>query len=122
MTPRRAAGAVQGETVSESRDKRRYRRLPVTMTVELVLPGGATQLLRSRDISEVGLFLEYPVISASGKQGGQSGAQNPPQVGTEVYLKVVQALTEDASARIKARVVRICDEGIALRFENGPPR
>jgi len=92
------------------------------MTVEVLLPGGDTRLLRSRDISEAGLFLEYPLGSARGEQCGQAGAADPPKVGTEVYLKVVQPLTEDASPRIKARVVRVCDEGIALRFENRPPR
>jgi len=94
--------------MGDDEDKRQYQRLPVAMTVEVMLPAGGKQVLRTRDISEGGVFLECEdELQALG-------------VGTELYLTVTLSLEGDAPPTVKARVVRATDEGIGVRFEKGP--
>lgn len=91
-------------------DKRQHSRLPVELTVEVSCPGRDAMVLRTRDISDSGVFL-------------QKGEAELPAVGTELRLKVTVSLSGDDPPVVKARVVRATDDGIGISFEGGddPP-
>ncbi len=90
-----------------SREKRRARRFRVPMSVSVSYPDGRSYRLRTRDISDHGVFLEL--------------AGNPPAPpGSELVLQVLSALEGEPPPPVRAAVVRCTDEGMALQFLSGP--
>lgn len=85
-------------------DKRNSERLGIRLEVE-VEPGtnGDKSSLHTRDISNSGVFLEC----CDGKL---------PEVGSIVVIRIKQALGEGEAPAVKAEVVRIDKDGIALKF------
>ena len=89
-----------------SRDLRRHPRINIQMEVELIVPELGTITLQSGNLSNSGLFLcvEQSVTL---------------QIGSEVHVRLKQALGDGEPPLVKARVVRIENQGIGLQFEEG---
>ncbi len=89
-----------------SRDLRRHPRINIHIEVELIAPELGTITLQSGNLSNSGLFLCVE----------QSVAL---QIGSEVHIRLKQALGDGEPPLVKARVVRIENQGIGLQFEEG---
>ena len=83
-------------------DKRKDSRLGIKLEVELHTKEQELSL-QTRDLSQGGVYL-------SAQQS------NPPAEGSIVEIKIKQALGEDEPPLVKARVVRVDSNGIALAF------
>lgn len=71
--------------------------------VELTYPGHQAITLQARDVSDGGVFLER-------------GDHPLPPMGAEVYLHVMGELDGEDPPTVKAKVVRVMDQGIGLYF------
>jgi len=87
-----------------SREQRRHPRINLQIEVELITPDLGSLTLQSSNLSNSGLFLcvEQSI---------------PLQVGSEVCVRLKQALGDGESPLVKARVVRIEEQGIGLQFD-----
>lgn len=86
-------------------DKRKHPRFRVAVRVEVELPDGGVQILRTRDMCENGVFLE-------------AGEAPLPPLGSRVWLRILDSLGGDEAApRVAGQVVRVDDEGIGVQFE-----
>lgn len=86
------------------REHRRHARLPLSARVKVTHPAFGTLVVRTRDVSHSGLFIE-------------SGEQPYPPLGS---LMQVQALDMPVEAEILcARIVRVCVDGVGLEFCDG---
>jgi len=88
------------------RENRRHERYPITVEVEVMLPGfwkKRRRILRTRDMSNSGVFLEC------------SGASCPP-VGTELEVRISGLVDGEAPPLVRARVVRVTRDGMAVVF------
>lgn len=83
-------------------ERRRQQRLSIKLEVELQCDGTEC-LLKSKDLSNSGVFLEKDQTCL-------------PEVGSIVYLRIKQDFADGEPPLVKARVVRIQDDGIALTF------
>ena len=86
------------------RNKRLYPRFNVATTLRLTCPGHGDMLLRTRDQSTGGVFLE---------KGNQEFLPPP---GTTVFLQITELLDGEEAPVVKAEVVRANEEGIGVRF------
>ena len=86
------------------RDKRREPRLGVRLEVELKVDGEESASLKTRDLSNGGVYLE--------------SSEGPlPAVGSIVYLRVKQGFQDGEDAPlVKAEIVRLDNDGFALKF------
>ena len=83
-------------------DKRKDSRLGIKLEVELHSEEQDLSL-QTRDLSNGGVFLTADEI-------------NLPPEGSIVEIKIKQAMGDDEPPLVKARVVRIDKDGIALAF------
>jgi len=83
-------------------DNRKQSRLGIQLDVDLVAEEQKCSL-QTRDLSNSGVFLE-------------KGESNLPAVGSIVHIRVNANLGEGEPPLVKARVVRVDDDGIALAF------
>lgn len=87
-----------------SREQRRHPRINLQIEVELITPDLGALTLQSGNLSNSGLFLcvEQSI---------------PLQLGSEVCVRLKQALGDGEPPLVKARVVRIEEQGIGLQFD-----
>jgi hypothetical protein len=90
------------------KEHRRHERYPIEVEVEVALPRkllfSEKRRMRTRDMSQSGLFLE-----ADGKP--------LPPVGAELRLRVIRDPSEgEPMPLVRARVVRATPQGIAVCF------
>ena len=88
------------------RENRRHERFPITVEVEVMIPGfwkTRRRMLRTRDMSDSGVFLEC------------EGSSCPP-VNTRVQVRVIRPGDGEMLPRVKARVVRVDRDGMAVTF------
>lgn len=83
-------------------DKRGDHRLGIRLEVE-VQDGTDKSSLHTRDISNTGIFLEC------------SPAGLPP-VGSILIIRIKQTLGDGEAPAVRAQVVRVDGEGVALKF------
>jgi c-di-GMP-binding flagellar brake protein YcgR len=85
-------------------EMRAHLRIGVVVDIELTVPGRDTVTVRTRNISDGGLFLILDDIEM-------------PAIGTEVQVKVKNQLGDGEEAPLnQAAVVRHEPEGIGLKF------
>lgn len=90
------------------REHRRHERYPIEVEVEVVVPKkllfSEKRRMRTRDMSQGGLFLE-----ADGKP--------LPSVGAELRVRVIKEQAgEEPMPVVRARVVRVSQDGMAVTF------
>ena len=85
-------------------DKRNSNRLGLVIDVKLTCEDKTEQILKSRNISDTGVFLEY-----------NSEPLNLP-IGCHVVLQVCSQLGDEAPAAVNAEITRLTKEGIGLKF------
>lgn len=85
-------------------EQRGHPRIKLQLEVELSLPGTDTLTLTSGNLSDSGIYLH-------------AGNHPLPLVGSEVYLRLKQPLGDGEPPLIKARIVRIDQNGAGLHFE-----
>jgi len=85
-----------------SKDKRKEARLGVRLEVCLIANEQELSL-QTRDLSNSGVFLETDSVCFL-------------EQGTIVYMRVAQPFAEGEAPLVKAEVVRIDSDGIALKF------
>ena len=85
-------------------NKRDSNRLGLVIDIKLTCTDDSEYVLKSRNISDRGVFLEYDdtplTISA----------------GTEVVLQVCSQLGDEPPPPVKARITRLTDDGMGLQF------
>ncbi|WP_127478411.1 PilZ domain-containing protein [Sulfurivermis fontis] len=86
-----------------SRDQRRHPRINIQIEVELIAPEIGAVTLQSGNLSDSGLYL-------------CADQSMPLQIGSEVCVRLKQALGDGEAPLVKARVVRIEEQGIGLHF------
>ncbi len=84
-------------------EQRRHERIPLTVEVELVDPAIGKFIANTRDISDGGVFVRL-------------GPKPWPELGATVTVRVNQMLGDEAPPLLRARVVRVSAEGVALAF------
>ncbi|VAW99104.1 hypothetical protein MNBD_GAMMA21-2863 [hydrothermal vent metagenome] len=84
-------------------NKRRESRLPIQLDVELHADDNNESELQTRDLSSSGVYLE-------------KGTSNLPPEGTIVHLRIKNSLGDGDPPLVKARVVRVDKDGLALVF------
>jgi len=77
----------------------------VPARVEVSWAGSQSLILKSRDVSDTGVFLE-------------GDPEALPPVGTAVTLQVKKTLGGDAASVLSTTVVRLTSEGMGLRFNH----
>lgn len=82
---------------------KRSPRYGLALNVEVSCPVTGTYILKSRNLSESGIFLD-------------KGTHPLPEPDTIVTLRVSQGLEGDEAAPVRARVVRVLEDGMALQF------
>lgn len=86
-----------------NRDQRRHPRINIKIEVELIAPEIGIITLQSGNLSDSGLYL-------------CADQSMPLQVGSEVCVRLKQALGDGEAPQVLARVVRIEEQGIGLHF------
>ena len=84
-------------------NKRDSNRLGLVIDIQLTTVD-KTYVLKSRNISDTGVFLEF------------DEKHSPLAIGTQVILKVCSMMSDEPPAPVKAEVVRLTDEGMGLSF------
>lgn len=85
-------------------NKRDSNRVGLVIDIKLTYEDKTERILKSRNISNNGVFLDY-----------DDEPLNLP-VGTRVILQVCSLLGDEASPPVNAEVTRITDEGVGLQF------
>jgi hypothetical protein len=91
------------------RENRRHERYPISVEVEVMIPGfwsKRTRMLHTRDMSDSGVFLVCD-------------ARSCPPVGAEVQVRVIGPGDGEVLPRVRARVVRVGSDGMAVTFIPG---
>ncbi len=87
-------------------DRRLYPRIPVEIDVEVHCPDTPMQVLRTADLSHIGLLLVMD-------------SPDRPPVGSLVKIQVVGCLGNgERPPLVNARVIRHVDQGFAVLFED----
>ena len=84
-------------------DKRRDQRIGIKLDVELEVEDKEPSVLKTRDLSNSGVFLE-------------SASDSLPVEGSIVTIRIKQSFAEGEAPKVRAQVVRVDNEGIALKF------
>lgn len=87
-----------------SNNKRDSSRVGLVIDIKLTCENKTEYILKSRNISDKGVFLDYD----------EKPLKLP--VGTLVVLQVCSQLDNEPPPPVKAEIVRITDEGIGLQF------
>jgi len=85
-------------------NKRDSARIGLVIDIRLTCDDKKEYILKSRNISDTGVFLDYdetPLIFA---------------IGTHVVLQVCSQLGDEEAPPVNAEVCRITDDGLGLRF------
>ena len=85
-------------------NQRKHPRLPLPMKVEVSAEDQEPVIMKTRDMSDGGVFLE----------------ENKNMVlltGTKLTIKVLEAMQGEAPSEIPATVVRVADDGVAVQFD-----
>jgi len=85
------------------KNKRTESRLPIQLDVELVDKNKKESALQTRDLSNGGVYLE-------------KGSSNLPEEGAIVYIRIKNNLGDGDPPLVKAKVLRVDDNGLALAF------
>jgi len=85
------------------KNKRRESRLPIQLDVEMVSGDEEESSLQTRDLSNGGVYLK-------------KGANNLPPEGTIVHIRIKNNLGDGEPPLVKARVIRVDNDGLALAF------
>lgn len=87
-----------------SSELRRHLRIGLVVEIELTLPGAAPQIVRTKNISDGGLFLVIDEVKL-------------PVVGTEVKVRLKNQLGDGEEPPVnRAKVVRHDPDGMGLEF------
>ena len=84
-------------------DNRKFERFALSVKVEVTFSDGGKTIVDIKDVSSGGVFLHMP------------GKPMPP-LGSELLLKLAGLADIDESSTVRARVVRITDEGAGVEF------
>lgn len=84
--------------------KRGATRLGLVIDIKLTTEDQTDYILKSRNISDTGVFLEYNDVELD------------LPVGTHVVLEVCSMLGDEPAPPVKAEIVRKTDEGMGLHF------
>lgn len=87
-----------------SDNKRISTRIGLVIDIKLICEDKTERILKSRNISDQGVFLDY-----------DDEPFNLP-VGTTVILQVCSLLGDEPPPPVNAEVTRITDEGMGLQF------
>ena len=90
--------------MSKGPEQRRHPRIKIQLEIELLLPDDQSLMLQSGNMSQEGLFVRLD-------------QELHPAVGSEVYVRLKNALGDGEPPLVKARVVRAEESGIGLHFE-----
>ena len=85
-------------------NKRDSARVGLVIEISLTCDDKKEYILKSRNISDTGVFLDFnedPLILA---------------IGTHVVLQVCSQLGDEDASPVNAEVCRITDEGLGLKF------
>lgn len=85
-------------------NQRKHPRLPLPMSVEVSIEGQGSATMKTRDMSDGGVFLEHTESLVF-------------KAGAAITIKVIENMTGDEANAIPATVVRVADDGIAVRFD-----
>ena len=88
------------------RENRRDERYPITVEVEVMIPGfwkKRKRILRTRDMSNSGVFPECD-------------GQPCPPVGTDLEVRISGPVGGEESPVVRARVVHVTQDGMAVVF------
>ena len=87
-----------------SENKRISNRVGLVIDIRLICEDKSEYVLKSRNISDTGVFLEY---------------NDPPlklPLGTNVILQVSSQLGDEPAPPVNAEVIRNTNDGMGLRF------
>lgn len=87
-----------------NKNKRDSNRVGLVVDIKLTSDDQCEYVLKSRNISDNGVFLEL------------NGEQLNLPLGTQVILQVCSQLGEEPAPHVKAEIARITDEGLGLHF------
>ena len=85
-------------------NKRGSNRLGLVIDIKLTFKDKTEHILKSQNISDSGVFLEY---------------DNEPlrlPIGTHVILQVCSQLGDEEAPPVNAEITRLTDEGMGLQF------
>jgi len=85
-------------------NKRKYPRLPLPMKVEVSVEDQEPVVMKTRDMSDGGVFLE-------------DNENIILQMGVKLTIKVIESMQGGDPAEIPATVVRVADDGFAVQFD-----
>lgn len=85
-------------------NNRDSNRIGLVIDIKLTCDAQCDYILKSRNISDSGVFLEL------------NGEQLNLPLGTQVVLQVCAQLGEEPAPPVKAEIVHITDEGLGLHF------
>lgn len=86
-------------------NKRKSPRLPLPMMVEVVFKEEDPVVMKTRDVSDSGVFLE-------------ANENIILQMGVKLSIRVIEEMTGEEASIINATVVRVTDDGFAVQFDN----
>jgi c-di-GMP-binding flagellar brake protein YcgR len=85
-------------------NKRQFPRLPLPMTVEVTVAEQGTVQMKTRDMSDGGVFLE-------------NNENIILLMGVKLTIKVIENMQGEEAAEIPATVVRVTNDGVAVQFD-----
>lgn len=85
-------------------NKRKHPRLPLPMQVEVSVENQQPVIMKTRDMSDGGVFLE-------------ENKNIILQMGVKLTLKVIESVQGDEPPEISATVVRVAEDGVAVQFD-----
>ncbi len=85
-------------------NKRQYARTPLPITVEVTVEDEDPVIMKTRDVSDGGVFLE-------------SNENAILQMGMKVSIQVIEKMPGEQASEISATVVRVTDDGFAVQFD-----
>lgn len=85
-------------------NKRQYARIPLPMIVEVIVEDEDPVIMKTRDVSDGGVFLE-------------NNDNIILQMGVKLTIKVVEDMPGGQPNEIPATVVRVTDDGFAVQFD-----
>ena len=86
-------------------NKRKFPRLPLPMSVEVTVQDQEPVVMKTRDMSDGGVFLE-------------ENDNIILQMGVKLTIKVIEEMKEGDTVAIPATVVRVTDDGFAVQFDS----
>lgn len=85
-------------------NQRKHARLPLPMKVEVSVEDQGAFEMKTRDMSDGGVFLE-------------KNENLILQIGSKLSIKVIETMQGDEATSIPATVVRVMDDGVAVKFD-----